>query len=358
MDKENFIPDEKISIRDVVLRVQEWIMFLLGRWLPIGAGTIIVAGTYITYTLVRSPVYTAETTFVIAGAGGESGVSSLASAVGVNFSSLESSPTWFTTDNILELYKSYRILKKTFFTYQDFGDGRQRLITRYTEKGKWRKKWNKEPELRPVTFEIPEDQMTQVHDSLLMVVLEKFAKRTVSMAKVSRKVSIISAKVKSKDPLFANFFNKELVKNVNEFYIQTKVKKAFSDVEILQRQRDSIKFVLDSTVARYQDVQNRSPNPNPFVSEVAMEGQRLQIDLESGAQAYKEIASQLEVAKIELLNDTPLIQIIDGPVLPLPDDKPKALKMVVLGILMGGVLMVSYFSLTRLYVVVMKEDRD
>jgi uncharacterized protein involved in exopolysaccharide biosynthesis len=63
---------------------------------------------------------------------------------------------------------------------------------------------------------------------------------------------------------------------------------------------------------------------------------------------YLEIVKNLEISKITLLNNTPIITIIDKPILPLEDDsKPKTLG--ILGAFLGSFLSVSFFVFRKLF---------
>ena len=64
---------------------------------------------------------------------------------------------------------------------------------------------------------------------------------------------------------------------------------------------------------------------------------------------YLEIVKNLELSKITLLNKTPIINIIDKPVLPLSDDKPSPIIAGLLGMLLGGFLSFCYFVFKKLF---------
>ena len=80
-------------------------------------GTLIIAGCRISYEIFRDTIHTAETTFIIeVGEGDMSQLGSLASVVGINLNSISDDSQLFDTDHIVELYKSYKMLKSAFLT--------------------------------------------------------------------------------------------------------------------------------------------------------------------------------------------------------------------------------------------------
>jgi uncharacterized protein involved in exopolysaccharide biosynthesis len=59
--------------------------------------------------------------------------------------------------------------------------------------------------------------------------------------------------------------------------------------------------------------------------------------------------AQLELAKVSLRKETPLIQVIDQPILPLKREKLDKLISLVLGGFLAGFLTVLYLVFKRLY---------
>jgi hypothetical protein len=57
----------------------------------------------------------------------------------------------------------------------------------------------------------------------------------------------------------------------------------------------------------------------------------------------------LELAKITLRKETPLIQLIDRPILPLEKEKFGKLKSIILGGFLAGFLYILYLIFGRLY---------
>jgi uncharacterized protein involved in exopolysaccharide biosynthesis len=57
---------------------------------------------------------------------------------------------------------------------------------------------------------------------------------------------------------------------------------------------------------------------------------------------YTEILKNLETLKLDLARETPLVQIIDQPILPLKKVKFGKVKGIVFGGVLGGVLIVVY----------------
>ena len=348
--------DERISIKGLFLRVGDWVLYLWSQWKVILIATVIIASLYITYQIIRSAKYTAATTFVLEAGGAEGGqISSLASAVGLSLGNIGGGESeLFSAENILELYRSYRMLKKTFLTNREIDGETKRLITRYAEQQKLLQRWQKEEGLSNFSFEVPKEEMSVKHDSLLMEVVEDFREKNLAAEKVSRRMSILKVSITSKDQLFAKAFNEEIVRNVNEFYKETKTKKTSANLKILEFQADSVRKALDDALLKFGEATEGIPNPNPVLATNLVNYQKLKIDIETTTAVYEEVLRQLEVAKITHLENIPLIQIVDYPILPLEDDKPSNLKMIVIAFFLGGVLVVAFLLARRVFNMIMK----
>ena len=64
---------------------------------------------------------------------------------------------------------------------------------------------------------------------------------------------------------------------------------------------------------------------------------------------YLEIVKNLEISKMTLLNQTPIINIIDKPILPLEEEKLSKTMAGILGGFLGGFLSVCFFIFGKLF---------
>jgi uncharacterized protein involved in exopolysaccharide biosynthesis len=76
--------------------------------------------------------------------------------------------------------------------------------------------------------------------------------------------------------------------------------------------------------------------------------QKRQVDVQSSSAIYGEIVKNLELGKISLRQETPLIQVIDQPVLPLPVKKVTKIAGFVLGFILGGILIIGFILFKKL----------
>jgi len=111
-------------------------------------------------------------------------------------------------------------------------------------------------------------------------------------------------------------------------------------VRVLQRQADSVRLILNSSLNGVASAIDAAPNANPLMSTLRVASQKRQIDVQANSAIYSEIVKNLELAKISFRQEMPLIQVIDKPVLPLTIDKTNKLKGALMGIIIGAFIAV------------------
>lgn len=334
-NQNNNLPNNELSLKELILKLQEWWKFLLTKWLIILIAGILGGLLGLTYAIIKKPVYTAETTFVLEEGetgGGLGQYAGLASVVGIDLGG--GGGGIFKGDNILELYKSRRMISETLLAKDTFENKQQLLIERYIEFNELRKGWEEKPQLENIKFDNPSN-FTRIQDSVLSEFIKTINKSVLEVKKPDKKLSIISVKVKSTDELFAKSFADNIVSKVNQFYITTKTKKSVENVSILEKQSDSVRRVLNYSIGGVAAAVDANPNLNAAFQALRVNSQKKQVDVQASGAIYQELVKNLELAKVSLRKEQPLIQIIDEPIFPLKVEKlGKAV-----GIILGGIIL-------------------
>jgi uncharacterized protein involved in exopolysaccharide biosynthesis len=331
MASNNHFVDDKITFRELILRLKFWIGFFISQWKLLLLAALVGGSLGALASFVKKPVYHASTSFVLeeSDAAGLGQMSGLASLVGVNLGSLGGSSGLFQGDNIMELYKSDNMLSKTLLSSFD---EEQLLIDRFISFNELEPKWKKKVDLSQLDFRIPRESFTVQQDSVVKEISKMIRERQLSVEKPNRKLTIIQVNVSSKDEKFAKVFNERLVENVNSFYFETKTKKTAENLQILQVQADSVRKILDQNLVQYASIADRIPNANPLMQSGTVEGRKKQIDIQATSAIYSEVVKNLEIAKVNHRNNSPLIQLIDEARYPIPRSELKLKK----GIAIGG----------------------
>ena len=350
MQSESNMPkEEKISLKNVFQGFKEWLVFIMDKRKIIVYSTLITLILPLTYNYLKSPVYYANTSFVLENDASASlgSLSSLASMSGINTSSLMSASNLFQIDNIQELYRSNNMLRQTLLEKVTINGKSQILIDYFAKAQNLEKKWVKE-KIYLKDFYKDKKLYTRAQDSVLKEAIKLIKKDFLIVGKPNRNTTILNVGFKHKDEVFTKIFNEVLVNRVNSFYYKTETKKTAFNLKVLQVQTDSVKRLLDISFLALAEIDQNTPNLNPLVKTAKVPYQKAMANLQANQAIYLEIVKQLELAKVAHRNKTPLIQIIDKPSFPLENNRWKFLNILILGIFGGGMLIVLLLSLQRI----------
>ncbi|WP_183560801.1 lipopolysaccharide biosynthesis protein [Mucilaginibacter sp. SP1R1] len=348
---DNKIENDEISVKEVMQKLGGVVRYIKTQWKVISVFILIGASIGLLVAFFTKPTYTAVCTFVLedgSKAGGLGQYAGLASLAGIDIGGGGGSGI-FQGDNIIELYKSRLMIEKTLLSEVTIDKKKQLLIDRYIDFNKLRSKWKEKDHIDKISFNNDPNHFERKQDSIISNIVEIFDKKVLSVGKPDKKLSIIRVEVVSEDELFAREFNLKLVETVNNFYTQTKTKKSNQNVTILQRQADSVKRVLNFSIDGVASSIDAAPNANPLLLTLKAPSQKRQIDVQASTAIYAEIVKNLELSKISLRQELPLIQVIDAPVLPLAKEKVGKLKGIVIGGILSGFLCLIFVVCKRLF---------
>lgn len=348
---------KEITLKELAIKTNEWLSYLRSKWFIILIGCLCGVVLGYLYATYKKPKYVAASTFALedANGGGSLGqMAGLASMVGIEIGSSGNGGV-FQGDNLIELYKSRNMIQKSLLTEADFNGKKQLLIDRYLEFNNLKAKWAEHPILKNINFKVNKNEkLNRAQDSILGEVVKEIGKNNLVVTKPDKKLSILKVQVTSKDELFSKAFDDEIVKNVNEFYVQTKTKKSLQNVAILQHQTDSVKRELNGALAGMASLTDANPNPNPARQILKVPSQRRQVDAQANTAILTELVKNLEMSKVSQRKEMPLIQMIDAPVLPLTRLATTKTQGMVTGFFLAGFLMSVLLLLRRGFLLMIK----
>ena len=144
-------------------------------------------------------------------------------------------------------------------------------------------------------------------------------------------------------------FCENVAAEVSKFYIETKSKKARINVDVLQYQADSVRRELNSAISGVAMEADIVYNLNPSLNAKTTPSKKRQVDVQANTAILTQLVAQLELAKVGLRKETPLIQLIDRPILPLEKDKLSKLNCLILGGFVSGFLIMLYFIFGQIF---------
>ena len=328
---------DEISLKELIVKLKEWFDYLVSKWKIIFLVSLIGGLLGLGYSLLQKPTYTASLSFALEdekSGGGLGGALGLASSFGIDLGG--GGGSIFTGSNLTELFKSRAMVEQTLLTPVTSNGKVISLAEMYIQNAGWRETWNQNSKYNTIQF-LPEanrKSFTRVHDSIFGVIYQGLSTTGLSVGQRDKKVDIMSIDVVSTNELFSKYFCEALAKKVSDFYVETKSKKSRENMMILERQTDSIRRELNGAITGVAVANDNTFGLNPAMNVRRTPSARRQVDVQANTAILTELVKQSELAKVTLRKETPLIQIIDRPILPLPKERFGKAK----GILMGGFL--------------------
>jgi hypothetical protein len=308
------------------------------------------------YAYFQKTTYSATLSFALedekSGGGGLSGALGLASSLGIDLGT--SAGGAFSGANLIELMKSRTLIERALLN-PITNEGKTISLAEYfIEFSGMRKTLNKKQELINIHYSVNDNRtgFSLQKDSVLGEIYKKIVggnnSGLIGVSQKDKKISIISVEANTENELFSKALTENIVKEVSEFYIDTKSKKARINVSILQKQADSIRNELNAAISGVAQASDNTFNLNPSLNIKRTPSTRRQVDVQANTAILTQLVTNLEMAKVTLLKETPLIQIIDKPILPLKKEKVGKLKSLILGGIICSFLLIFILIIRKI----------
>lgn len=334
--------ENKISVKEIVALVKEYFWKLWDKkWIIIVAGLIGGIIGFV-YAYNRKTTYKAQYSFTLGSpsTGGTGSLGSLSSLLNIGGASMDA----FSGDNVLELIKSRTLVEKTLLspvvykgdsiTFIEYALICDSTRAKCEEKGEEKEASSDIVSICDVSFPLGQDRetFTRAQDSILGKMANGFLSGNISAIRKDKKLSFMAYAFSHTDETFAKEFADAHLKEVSQFYIDTKTSLARKNIETFQEKADSVRRKMDQCFARRASFADANRNANGQMMSVTQ--WKIDTDIQILSATYTEMLKNLEMLKLNLAKETPFIQIIDEPRYPLANDKMRKLK----GIITGGFL--------------------
>ncbi|MFD0750826.1 hypothetical protein ACFQZS_11790 [Mucilaginibacter calamicampi] len=298
---------------------------------------------------LKKPTYTARLTFVIDDAkssGSMGGLSSLAGQFGFNLDGLGGASGVLAGDNIEELVKSQKLIQNTLVSAYD---DTQTLADRYAAAYKLDKEWlEHSPDGKIIRFPLNGKNNTRLQDSLLHEITELILdKGQFGISKPDKKLGFFEINVTFKDEKLAMLFCRRIIKQSTDFFITTKTKRLKNNADRLQVRADSLERLLNSKTYAMSNTARVGLDLNPAFAEEEARLDIKQRDKIVLSTIYSETVKNLEASRSMLAQETPTVQIVDEPELPLKKNRLKYPVAIAAGIIILLLLFATYKLMVR-----------
>lgn len=315
---------EEISFKKFIKSINEWVKFIRPKLLYIFFIGLIssVIGFY--YAAGIKTNYRAKLTFIVEDGKGASsnlgGIASLAGQFGVDVSGTASAGL-FSSENIILYLKSPTLAREVLLTRLDTL-GSQTLADFYVEVYGLSSSWKNRSGLKNVVFHPLDTNVpySRIQDSLLQTIIFDINRSQLIVSKTDKKASFIDVVTIMQNELLAKIYCERIVKKAVSQYIDLKTQRQNNAVLKLQSRADSIAQLLNNkiltgassqTLSTTMDINPLYKTKNIFLNEITSRDKSILSSI------YSTVSQNLELAKFNLSQESPIIQIVDPPFMPL-----------------------------------------
>lgn len=334
---------DEIDIMELLRKLfKEWKLIL--KWCGIAA----VAGLVIGFSIPREYSVTSKLAPESVTKSGGGALGSLASLAGINLGAMSSSDA-VSPDLYPDIVSSTPFVVELFPIRVDFEHRKDDVSTDYYT---YLKEYTRQPWWSAVMAapfralgwftgllrgrEEPVEGYADLDPSALTPEQEGIAdaiRKNISLM-VDKKTSILALTVTAQDPHVAARVSEEVIGRVQTYVTNYRTEKSRQDRDYYQKLYDESQANYFAAQQRYASYVDR--NQGVILQSVRTEQTRLQNEMELSFQLYNACAQQLQAAKAQVQQETPVFTIIDPPQVPLRRSKPNKVIILAACIFLAG----------------------
>ncbi|MDC3103930.1 Wzz/FepE/Etk N-terminal domain-containing protein [Flavobacteriales bacterium] len=324
-----------VRLKDVILKLISIKQLLWQKKLKIIIFSLILGLLGSVYAHFKQETYVAHLTFVIdenQESAGLGAISGMASQIGFNLAGVSSGT--FSQTNIQEIITSRRVVEEALLKRGIIDGKEDLLINHHIAFNDLRKKW-KSTNIENLYFTSNREEFTLQHDSILGLAFYNLTEDNISTS-IEDESNIVKITCVSKNQDFAKLMIESLAHKLEEYYTIFQTAKSKNTLDFISLRADSV--LLELKNAEYRYASYKDANFGVQRAKGLLEEIRLKRDVEILNIMYGELVKNLEISKFTLLNNKPLLNIIDSPTLPLEVNKIPIVIAFILFLILGSLL--------------------
>jgi uncharacterized protein involved in exopolysaccharide biosynthesis len=280
--------------------------------------------------------FKAESAFIAEETGKSGGLASMMS-IASQFG-LGSSGGKDNSEKLIEMLKSRKILERAFMDSAVVEGKSDLIINHFIDYTSFGKALKADEQLQSLRFTAG-TPLTRVQDSIMMVLHENLHKEGIK-TESKKSSSMLKLQILTEHEEVSVALNAAMLKMLNEYYIETTVARQKNMFDILQNRADSLRLEIE--LREKMMAKSTDDNMLSFRMEQRVDALRLKREIQVNNLVYAEVIKNLEMARANLLNETPVLSVIDQAVPPLEKVKPAKKYWLAGGLILGGFLAILF----------------
>ena len=245
---------------------------------------------------------------------------------------------------VLELSLSRKIVQDAIFNKIKTENGldylANHIISEYELADKWAKN-NKE--MAGFTFDHSQiDSFDQKENialrSLSVMIAGTPANRKNALIETDygQNTTIMSYVTHSIDELISYHLTNSIFESTSNFYVEKTIEKQQATYDVLTSKKDSLIKIYDNLENQYAIMSDRSTGL--FSSKMDIKKDRIRAEMLQMSSGLAKLEENIALVEFGIENNTPILQTIDAPILPLEEVSTSKLKSILIGAIVGFIL--------------------
>ena len=336
--------NDKASFKDIIITISDYKNELKKRLLIILTVAIIFSLIGFAFSKSQEDKYKAVLSFIVeeqSEGANLSDLSGMANMIGIDMGGSASSS--FNQQNIIELLKSRKIIERTLNNKCEIEGKSDLLLNHYIRIN------NLITDSSTINL-----SSNYYNDSITSIVWLRIIDRDMEILFQNDDANIINLSFESLNAELAKNFTEIVIDEMSEMYIDYQTEKSRNTLDNLQFRSDSIFKALKISERNFARVKDK--NRRVMTSSGRLEELQYMREVEILQAVYLELRKNIELTHMSLLNETPLIQLVDKAVLPLENINRSTLFWIVIFSFLGVFTVCFIIILRKLVRDALKEE--
>ena len=336
--------NDEASFKGIIVTISDYKNELKKRLLIILAVAIIFSLIGFGFSRSQEDQYNAVISFIVEDQSEGSNLSAfsgMANMIGIDMGA--SATSSFNQQNIIELLKSRKIIERTLNNTCKIEGKSDLLINHYIRIN------NLITDSSTINL-----SSNYYNDSITRIVWFRIIDRDMDILFQNDKANILDLSFESLNAELAKNFTEIVIDEMSEMYIDHQTEKSRNTLNNLYNRSDSIFKDLKISERNFAKVKDN--NMRVMTASGRLEELQYMREVEILQAVYLELRKNIELAHMSVLNETPLIQIVDKPVLPLENINRSDLFWIVIFTFLGVFTICFIIILRKLVRDALEED--
>lgn len=343
---------DEISLSELIESGTIYFRAIRRSWLLLLISGIVVAGASAFYFANQPAVYQARLSFMLDEEGGSqmAGMNGILGQLGIPIIGSR-----INISKLLELSKSRKIVQEALFVEVQINNKTDYLANHIIEEYELDTKWeNYDEGLKGFRF-VSADQSTfgPLENYVVKRICDLVAgtpanrKNAFLETDYGQNTTIMSFVVETTNELISYHLTREIFNATSKFYVESSIEKHQNTFDVLTEKRDSVQQMYDKFEKQFVVLSDRSQGL--FTNQNTVKRERVRAEMIQIGSAIAKVEENLAIVEFAIENSTPVLQVIDAPLLPLNELKVSIRKAIFLGF-SGGVLIGLIIVLFRTFI--------